>query len=81
MSFEIVFSTRAIQYLQKVDKSVKIEILKKIQQLAENPEIGKPLTNNLKGCCKLRIGKYRVIYVIEKNIINIAKIGHRKDVY
>jgi mRNA interferase RelE/StbE len=81
MSFEIVFSTRAIQYLQRVVKPVRIEILKKIQQLSENPEIGKPLTNKLKGCYKLRVGKYRVIYTLEKKIVNITKIGHRKDVY
>jgi mRNA interferase RelE/StbE len=81
MSFEIVFSTRAIQYLQRVDKPVRIEILKKIQQITENPEVGKPLTNKLKGCYRIRIGKHRVIYTVDKKIINITKIGHRKDVY
>ena len=81
MSFKIVFSTRAIHYLQRADKQVKIEILKKLQQLPESPELGKPLTNKLKGCYKLRVGKYRIIYTIDNRIVNITKIGHRKDVY
>ncbi len=33
--------------------------------------------------CRIRQGKYRVVYVIDddRRIVEIVKIGHRKDVY
>ncbi|MBI4042329.1 MAG: type II toxin-antitoxin system RelE/ParE family toxin [Deltaproteobacteria bacterium] len=45
-------------------------------------EFGKPLQYSLKGCRRLRVGDYRVIFVIEEpNLVKIVKIGHRKEVY
>lgn len=46
-----------------------------------NPLIGLPLRSSLKGYRKLRIGNYRVIYLIRKPDIIILLIGHRSDVY
>ena len=48
--------------LKKMDKSIKEEIIKKIEKLKENPEIGKPLGNVLKNCLEERVRKYRIIY-------------------
>jgi len=58
---------------------------KKLQWLEENFEkiIPLPLTGNLSGFYKIRIGDYRVIYTfqISNKIITIHEIGHRKDIY
>jgi mRNA interferase RelE/StbE len=81
MTSEIFFSSKAMSYLQSLDKQVKLQILKRVSKLGLQPNLGVPLTNNLKGCFKLRVSKYRIIYAIEKSSIIIAKIGHRKDVY
>ena len=51
-------------------------------KLQTNPiEFGKPLRYSLKGCRRLRVGDYRVIYKIDENIVLIIKIGHRREVY
>ncbi len=44
---------------------------------------GLPLRRGLKGLMKLRVGDYRVIYSIEKEIVTVQviKIGHRRHVY
>ena len=42
---------------------------------------GLPLKHSLQGCWKLRVGDYRVIYVIEKAKVIVIRIGHRKEVY
>ena len=43
---------------------------------------GKPLRYSLKGCRRLRVGDYRIVYVIEiPSKVVILAIKHRKDVY
>lgn len=51
-------------------------------RLARNPiEVGKPLQYSLRGCRRLRVGDYRVIFQIEGTVVVIVKIGHRREVY
>ncbi len=69
-----------IPCLQKPDK---LRIKKAIEEkLCNDPvRFGKPLQYSLKGCRRLRVGDYRIIYIIEKKVVLIVKIGHRKEVY
>ena len=43
--------------------------------------ISYPLKQNLKGCRKLRVSDYRVIFVIKDKTIYIVAILHRSKVY
>lgn len=45
--------------------------------------LGKPLRYSLKGHRRLRVGDYRIVFRIdvEKRIVTIVVIKHRKDVY
>ncbi|MEI6093602.1 MAG: type II toxin-antitoxin system RelE/ParE family toxin [bacterium] len=80
-----------IEYLENVveddisslSKSEKLKIKKAIEEKLVNDPVrfGKPLQYSLKGSRRLRVGDYRVIYVIEKDVVLIVKIGHRKEVY
>jgi len=53
--------------------------------LAENPRPAgcKKLKGTHEDLWRIRIGNYRVIYTINDTIqiIDIQKIGHRKDIY
>jgi len=73
----------AKKFLKKLDKFEQEKILKKLEDLRNNPELGKPLTANLAGLWSLRTGKYRALYRIlnDKLIILILDIGHRKNIY
>lgn len=44
-------------------------------------EYGEPLRKTLKGYWKLRVGDYRVVYLIEDQNVLIIGIRHRKEVY
>ncbi len=44
-------------------------------------KFGEPLQRNLRGCRKLRVGMYRVIYEVRGDTVFIWKIGHRREVY
>ena len=69
--------------IPKLPKVEKRRIQKAIEErLIQNPiRFGKPLRYSLKGCRRMRIGYYRVIFKIETKVILIVKIGHRKEIY
>ncbi len=84
-TYDIVFSEGAVKDLKVIPQKEQLKILDKIEQLADNPFP--------KGCVKIkasndslwrfRQGNYRVLYNIESEIkvIDIRRIGHRKNVY
>lgn len=83
MSWKIEYNNEAIKNLEKIALSEKTKILKGIENLKDNPDLGKQLVGPLKGLRSLRIGNFRIIYKKENQIITIViiAIGHRKDVY
>ena len=84
MSFNIIYHPQvARDDIPKLSKEWKSKIQKAIEQrLSTNPETyGKPLRKSLKGYRKLRVGDYRIIFLLEKRIIKILAIQHRSVVY
>ena len=83
MSYEVILTAEAEEFLKKHDISVRRRIENKLLMLEKNPELGKPLTAILRGLRSLRIGDYRVIYQIKNAelIVLVIKIGHRRNVY
>jgi mRNA interferase RelE/StbE len=39
------------------------------------------LSGNWAGHCRIRTGDYRLVFRVEKDVILVVKIGHRKEVY
>lgn len=84
MLYKIVLEESVIHKdLPKLSHPIKLRVFQEIKdKLSEHPLIfGKPLRNILKNKRSLRIGDYRVLYAVEKDIVYIANIRHRKDVY
>lgn len=81
MGWEIFYSPKAANDLRKLDKSVKIQVKKKIEKLSFNPELGKSLRNIYKNKRSLHVGKLRILYSFNSNQIIIARIRHRKTAY
>ncbi len=86
MPCRIEFIPEAVKDFERLDGSVKKEAAKKIDSLAGNPFLGKPLGNrfgiDLTGFYKLYIlkKKYRIVYRltgVELEIIEVVGIGHR----
>ena len=69
--------------IPKLDVRLKKQIKHAIEtRLMTEPELyGKPLRRSLAGYRKLRVGDYRVIFRIQKNLVKILIIGHRSWVY
>ena len=79
--YKIEYSSLAFEELKRLDKPVQKQILKRLERLAQNPELAKPLSNAFKNYRSEHIGKYRVIFSIKENTLLIAKIKHRKKAY
>ena len=69
--------------LGRLDKTVARRIISKIEWFSEHFDniIPQPLSGDLAGVYKFRIGDYRVIYMIEDESISIQATGHRRDIY
>ena len=81
--FTIILEPPAERFIRKLDKQEQVRLVKKIEELKENPKLGKPLVGQLSGIWSLRIGQYRALYQIKEQqlIIFVLRIGHRKNVY
>jgi len=81
MPFKIIWDEKAHDSLNKLEPIISRRILKKVDELSENP-FSKDI-KKLKGRddFRLRVGDYRIILFIEQNIIQILKVGHRKNIY
>lgn len=86
MSFTIKYYERVMHHdVPALPKAKKAEIQKAIEtKLATNPQLfGKPLRFTYSGMRRLRVGDYRIIYLIDpaQNLVTITAIGHRKHIY
>ncbi|MFO0097824.1 MAG: type II toxin-antitoxin system RelE family toxin [Aphanizomenon sp.] len=85
MNYLVEYEPEALADLEKLTKSVCQRIVNKINWLAENLDqiTPQPLTADLSGFFKLRVGDYRVIYEFDSDerIIFIDRVGHRREIY
>ncbi len=84
LNFEIKFHPKVLEHdLEIIDTKAQRIIRRAIEsKLQMNLEIfSEALRQNLKGLRKMRVGKYRVVFYIEKKVIYILIIGHRSVVY
>lgn len=69
--------------LASLDKVVKEKIRTSIERkLMINPLLyGIPLRNSLRNLRRLRVGDYRIVFLLKEGEVFILAIGHRKDIY
>lgn len=84
MSFRVLLAPKPQIFLNKLkNKEDKNRIEKKLKELRDNPELGKPLIGKLAGLWSLRFGKFRALYQIRRGelLVLVLDIGHRKNIY
>ena len=85
MKYNIKIRKEALKELSWLPTKINERISNAIEQLSENP---RPVGSiKLKGekeyLWRIRVGDYRVIYLIDDTIrvIDVRKIGNRRDIY
>ena len=86
MTYRIVAHPGVQKVIEKLFKKDKVRyeyIKKRLKILAEQPEIGKPLRNVMKGKRRVQIGSFVLIYAIDKNEnkITLLNFEHHDDAY
>ncbi len=83
-SYSVRLKRSAEKDLRRIDKFKVPNIIAAIENLEENPR--PPGCRKLVGSdssYRIRIGNYRVLYLIEDTIciVEVERVRHRKDVY
>lgn len=81
--YRIKLTAQVRKELKNLKKIYQDGVKATIEEIKENPFIGKPLSKELFGKYSYRVGPYRIIHSINKkdNLINILTAGHRSIVY
>lgn len=82
MTFNITYKSSVQRDLKKLSKDVARRVLDDLEyDLSRNAHAQPILHGAFAGLRKLRVGDYRVIYVLHDDTVLVLRIGHRKDVY
>ncbi len=83
MAWTILYAASAARTLRKLDPQIRRRVRAALDQLARDPERGKPLQLTLKGLRSWRTGDYRIVYrVVETRVeILVVAVGHRREVF
>jgi mRNA interferase RelE/StbE len=77
----ILFSKTSLNYLGRLERSYRKRIVSAIDKLPTHGDIKKLKGKKLANLFRLRVGKYRIIYQTEDDIIKILDIDTRGDIY
>ena len=87
MKYRVEYLLKAQKQIDKLDPQIRLLILTYINKNlndCENPRfMGKALKGKLKNYWRYRVGKYRLICLIEddKILITVIEVGNRKEIY
>ena len=81
--YKLLISSRARKDIKKLSKKYLSPVVEALQEIKENPLLGKPLTRELSGKFSYRVGVYRIIYKVNSKdkFVFVLTVGHRSTVY
>jgi mRNA interferase RelE/StbE len=85
MAYSVELTPAALSGLERLSPKHQERLLRKVRWLTDNFDqlSPTPLTGDLSGLFKLRVGDYRVLYSFnaDTEIITVHQIGHRREIY
>ena len=81
---KVVLTEGALRDLNALDDGTQRRIVEKLDFFASSSDplyFANALTDHSVGSYRYRIGDYRAIFDVNKNVIVIMAIGHRRDIY
>ena len=81
--YKLVIAASAEREIKRLKKLYQDTLLAVLEDLKEDPFLGKPLTRELTGRFSYKIDGYRIIYKVNKRekIVQIISAGHRSTAY
>ncbi|MDO8733531.1 MAG: type II toxin-antitoxin system RelE/ParE family toxin [Elusimicrobiota bacterium] len=82
MKNKIFYKSSVERDLKKIDPQHRTKLTTQIrEELSKDPDKGKKLKGEFQSMRALRIGDYRVVYILIPDGVLILRIAHRKEVY
>lgn len=86
MPYQLVHKRSALDYLESLPDKPRRQLARRIDALKDNP---KPrgckrvqgVGHEGRSIYRIRSGRYRVLYFVDEQTVNILNIDDRKDVY
>ncbi len=78
---KVIFDDNFKEIFSKIkDNLLKTKIIKQLNKIKKNPEVGKPMMHDRKGTRELYIKPFRFSYKfhIDKDIVEILDLYHKK---
>jgi len=69
------------ELLRNMHPESKRRIRASLQIISGNPDEGKALRDELAGLRSMRVGRFRIVYRVRRNIIEIVAVGPRTRIY
>jgi len=77
----VFFSKTAVSYLQKLDAKTKRRVFEAVSRLPAKGDIKRMKGRKIRNIFRLRVGSYRVVFVMEEEVIKVLEIAPRGEAY
>jgi len=77
----VFLSKTSLKYLERLEKSLRSKIVKAIEGLPDKGDIKKMRGPGPPNTYRLRVGRYRVLFLWEDDVIRVVDIDTRGDIY
>jgi mRNA interferase RelE/StbE len=82
LAYSVSYKKSVRKDLASLPKAEARRVLDKIErELTVRPDSCPSLKGQFAGLRRLRVGSYRVIFVVQEQDVLVLRIGHRRDVY
>ena len=79
--YKIRVPHRVRELVREMHPHLKRKIEASMRIVLSNPNEGKVLKGELAGLRSFRVGRLRIIYRVERNVVEIVAIGPRERIY
>ena len=80
-SFRLRVSTALADIIAGLHPELKRKVRAATDAIREDPSIGKPLQEELEGLRSLRVGRFRVVYRVTRQVVELVAVGERATIY
>ena len=82
LPYKLVYTSAFIRDFDRLEDDIQDRIIVALRRLQEHPFHGtKKLENVAYGKFRIRVGDYRIRYDLERKMIVLHSVKHRKDIY
>jgi len=77
----VLYGKTSLKYLSRLENDIRSNTISAIEALPDQGDIRKMKGRSLQNLFRLRVGKFRVLYIRETEAIRILDIDVRGDIY